>query len=242
MHFSGGRADEALTQFAVLDALLAGVYESGITVGELRRHGDFGLGCCDGLGGEVIVLDGEAFECTLDGPPALMQDAEVLPFAEVCRFLPGAPTDVEDADLAAATALVERALSSRNLFHAVRVDGEFASMRVRATARQQHPYRPLPDVTREQVETELGVVRGTLVGFWVPAIYQGIAVAGLHIHFLADDRRAGGHVLDMTVRRATLRLAPYARFDLRLPTDDLFLRRELTHADDHRIVAIEGGA
>jgi hypothetical protein len=26
-----------------------------------------------------------------------------------------------------------------------------------------------------------------------------------------------------------------------LPTDDLFLRTELTHAEDHRIVAVEGG-
>jgi hypothetical protein len=36
-------------------------------------------------------------------------------------------------------------------------------------------------------------------------------------------------------------VAAYARFDLHLPTDDLFLRTELTHAEDHRIVAVEGG-
>jgi acetolactate decarboxylase len=36
-------------------------------------------------------------------------------------------------------------------------------------------------------------------------------------------------------------VAAFARFDLHLPTDDLFLRTELTHAEDHRIVAVEGG-
>ena len=35
-------------------------------------------------------------------------------------------------------------------------------------------------------------------------------------------------------------VAAFARFDLHLPTDDLFLRTELTHAEDHRIVAVEG--
>ena len=55
----------AVTQFAVLDALLAGAYESGMRVAEARSIGDFGLGCVDHLGGEVVILDGAAIECTL---------------------------------------------------------------------------------------------------------------------------------------------------------------------------------
>ncbi len=92
-----------------------------------------------------------------------------------------------------------------------------------------------------QIETVLTAAEGTLVGFWSPAIYQGITVAGLHVHFLAHDRSVGGHVLDVTIGRAELTLAAYARFDLRLPTDAHFLRTELTHGEDHRIVAVEGG-
>lgn len=118
----------------------------------------------------------------------------------------------------------------------------FAWVRVRVTPRQQHPYRPLADVTHEQIETVLNDIEGTLVGFWAPAIYQGITVAGLHLHFIARDRSVGGHVLDLTVASAHLQLAAYARFDLRLPSDELFLRTELTHDEDHRIVAVEGGA
>ena len=58
-----------MTQFAVLDALLVGAYESGISVADARGLGDFGIGCCDHLGGEVIFLDGEVFECTVGEPP-----------------------------------------------------------------------------------------------------------------------------------------------------------------------------
>lgn len=231
-----------MTQFAVLDALLAGAYESGIAVADVRRLGDFGIGCCDHLGGEVIILDGEVFECTVGEPPDRMQDAQILPFVDVCRFASGSVQEIAGADLTEFTARVEGSLVSRNLFHAVRVDGVFSSVRVRVTPRQEHPFRPLAEVTSKQIETALSDARGTLVGFWSPAIYQGITVAGLHIHFLADDRSVGGHVLDVTIGRGELALAAYSRFDLRLPTDDHFLRTELTHGEDHRIVTVEGGA
>lgn len=235
-------AGETVTQFAVLDALLAGAYESGIAVSEVRGLGDFGLGCCDRLGGEVVMLDGELYECTPDGLVGRMTDGEILPFAMCCRFLPGGTIALAQQDLTALAAEVDAGLASRNLFHAVRVDGTFASVRVRVTPRQHHPLPPLTEVTEEQIETVLGDVGGTLIGFWTPSIYQGIAVAGLHLHFLTDDRRAGGHVLDVSVREGELRLAAYSGFDLRLPTDELFLRTELTHDADHRIAAAEGGA
>ena len=222
-----------MTQFAVLDALLAGA--------DVRELGDFGIGCCDHLGGEVIIIDGDVFECTVDERPDRMSDAQILPFVDVCRFHDVAALPIDHADLTAFTERVEGGLVSRNLFHAVRVDGVFAALRVRVTPRQHHPFRPLAEVTSGQMETVLEDARGTLVGFWAPAIYQGITVAGLHLHFIADDRSVGGHVLDVTIGEAELRLAAYSRFDLRLPTDEQFLRTELTHSDDHRIVAVEGG-
>jgi acetolactate decarboxylase len=235
-------ADAAVSQFAVLDALLAGAYESGIAVADVRALGDFGIGCCDRLGGEVIVLDGDVFECTVDAPPDRMADHQILPFVNVCRLPAVAAQPIAGVDLPSFTDRVEQSLASRNLFHAVRVDGIFTSVRVRVTPRQHHPFRPLADVTSGQIETVVSDARGTLVGFWAPAIYQGITVAGLHLHFLAEDRSIGGHVLDVVIGSGELRLAAYSRFDLRLPTDEHFLRTELTHSEDHRIVAVEGGA
>jgi acetolactate decarboxylase len=123
----------------------------------------------------------------------------------------------------------------------VRFDGMLSEVRVRITPRQHHPFPRLAEVTRHQVETVARDIRGTVVGFWTPAIYQGIAVAGFHLHFLSEDRSIGGHVLDLAAESGDLHVAAFARFDLHLPTDDLFLRTELTHAEDHRIVAVEGG-
>lgn len=229
----------ALIQYGVVDALLADASATGVPAAEARRWGDFGIGCCDGLGGEVILLDGQLIECTDEAPPRAVDDAETLPFVDVCTFPAVAPRPLSAGSLSAVAEAVAAALPSRNLFGAVRIDGVFDAVRIRVPRRSQAPFATLADATRDQVETVCTGIRGTLVGFWVPALYQGIAVAGIHLHFLAADRSAGGHVLDVAVTAADLRLAPLARFDLRLPTDEVFLAAAVSHADDDRIAAME---
>lgn len=230
-----------VTQFAVLDALLGGMYMSGIPVSEAMRWGDTGIGCCERLGGEVLIVDGEAFECTVDAAPRRMREHETVPFIDVCTFGDTEGVQLADVGLAELTATVEDRLVSRNLFHAVRIDGVVARVRSRVTARQGTP-RPLAEVAAEQVETVTLDRSGVIVGFWMPRIYQGISVAGLHLHFLSDDRSVGGHVLDVDIERAALRISAFAQFSLRLPVDDEFLSTELTHGEDGSITSIEGGA
>jgi acetolactate decarboxylase len=231
----------AVSQFAVLDALLGGVYSQGIAARDVRALGDTGIGCCEGLGGEVILIDGELLECTADGPPRRMDDDEVLPFANVCTVGPSSTVPAVRGDLAALGALVEQRLRRRNLFHAVRWDGTVDRIRTRVTRRQSPPLRPLADVAAEQIETDTVAVEGSLVGFWMPRIYQGITVAGLHLHFISADRTVGGHVLRADLGPGVLRMTAFADFHLRVPTDDRFLATELSHDDDHRIVAVENG-
>ncbi len=231
----------AVTQFAVLDALLAGVYSQGASVREVRAAGDTGIGCCEGLGGEVVILDGILWECTADAPPRPLSDEESLPFVDVCRVGDADEAPVADLDMNGVERVVRGGLRSPNLFHVVRIDGILAHVRTRVTRRQHPPFRPLAEVAAEQLETETHECAGTLVGFWMPRIYQGITVAGLHLHFLSDDRSVGGHVLDLRLRRGRLRMGAFADLHLRLPLDERFLETELTHDDDHRIVAVENG-
>ena len=41
---------------------MAGLYGGTMTVGELLEHGDLGLGTLDSIDGELIVLDGKAYQ------------------------------------------------------------------------------------------------------------------------------------------------------------------------------------
>ena len=75
------------------------------------------------------------------------------------------------------------------------------SGRARCRARAP-PYRPLTEVVADQHVFELAEVAGTMLGFRFPAYVEGIEVAGYHLHFIDEDRRRGGHVLDSRSRRA----------------------------------------
>jgi len=54
-------------QTSVISALLDGVYDGDLSLAELLAHGDFGLGTFNGLDGEMIILDGTAYQLHADG-------------------------------------------------------------------------------------------------------------------------------------------------------------------------------
>jgi acetolactate decarboxylase len=66
------------------------------------------------------------------------------------------------------------------------------------------------------------------VGFWSPPYASGVEVAGYHLHFLTDDRRAGGHVLDCRGAALEVRLQEEADVHLALPDTTAFRGADLT--------------
>ena len=54
-------------QNSTINALLEGIYDGSMTYGELRRHGDFGLGTFNALDGEMIAFDGQYYQVKSDG-------------------------------------------------------------------------------------------------------------------------------------------------------------------------------
>ena len=50
-------------QVSTLNALMLGNFDGVVTVGELKRHGSWGIGTYEGLDGEAIVWEGEDPTC-----------------------------------------------------------------------------------------------------------------------------------------------------------------------------------
>jgi acetolactate decarboxylase len=49
---------DTLYQVSTFDALMHGIYDSNVTIIDLKTHGDFGIGAFEGMDGEMMVLDG----------------------------------------------------------------------------------------------------------------------------------------------------------------------------------------
>ena len=75
-----------LFQISTGTALVQGVHDKAITVGDLRSHGDFGLGTFEGLDGEMVVLDGHFYQAHFDGRITEAPDSAAVPFAVVTNF------------------------------------------------------------------------------------------------------------------------------------------------------------
>jgi acetolactate decarboxylase len=195
-------ASHAVVQAGTVAALIDGHYDGDVTLAELLERGGFGIGTTQHLDGELVIVDGEAWVAHGDRSVTAVDPATKTPFAVVCRFMPGAPHAlVGPLGYDGLIAALEAIATTDEPVVAVRVDGEFHDVRVRSVQAQVPPYPPLRDVVVHQTEWTIEQARGTVVGFRFPDATSGLEVAGYHLHFLADDRRSGGHVLDLQLDR-----------------------------------------
>ena len=90
------KADK-IYQVSTIDALLEGTYDGSLSFGELREHGNFGIGTFDHLDGEMIGLDGIFYQIRADGQVLQADDGMTTPFAAVCFFEPGISEEMQGA-------------------------------------------------------------------------------------------------------------------------------------------------
>ncbi len=181
---------------APVNALVEGIYEQKIPFTQIKQHGDFGLGTFDSLDGEMVMLDGQIYQITDKGRVNLINEQALTPFACVTFYRPLSHDELNDElTYEEFQAWLQGLLPSPNIFYAIRVEGRFASIRVRSVPKQEN-YRPLVEVARDQPEFTFADMEGTLVGFFTPAFMASLSVPGLHLHFLSADRQHGGHLLE----------------------------------------------
>jgi acetolactate decarboxylase len=122
-----------LFQVSTSGSLVAGVFDGAVSVEELLHHGDFGLGTLAGLDGEMVVLDGTAYQARGNGSVRPLPGDSKAPFAVITAFVGESSRQIEAvssfAELAAAC---DPARASQNLFYALRVDGHFEHVHTRA--------------------------------------------------------------------------------------------------------------
>ena len=194
-----------MTQVSIINALMIGRYGGVMPITELLRYGDFGVGTLDHLDGELILLDGRAYQVRGDGVVIEAGPDRSTPFVTVTRFeRDGEFPCPRVGSLSDLDARLDEALRQKNNFLAIRVNGRFASITLRSVHRQEPPYRPLSEVAKSQSVWTHEAVRGTLVAIRCPAWVGGLNVPGYHWHFLSDDRMVGGHVLDCEVREGSV--------------------------------------
>ncbi|MFM8550782.1 MAG: acetolactate decarboxylase [Nitrospiraceae bacterium] len=236
------RQAHELFQTSTIGALMEGVYDGEVTYGELAKHGDFGLGTFNALNGEMIAFGGQFYQMKADGKAHPVEPSAKTPFAVVMFFDPTVKVLWEElTDWGHFQQAVDKAVPSKNIFYAVKVQARFDYIKVRTVPGQKKPYPPLVEVAKRQPVYVHEGVRGTLVGFRFPNYAQGVNVPGYHVHFLNEARTDGGHVLDFRMQDATVEIDVTSDLHMEVPDCGDFLDADLGKDQSAAIENVEKG-
>lgn len=115
-----------------------------------------------------------------------------------------------------------------NRLWALRIHGHFDVVTAGAGHRQSPPYRPFAEVFANYHYLNHHDIDGTLVAFNCPVFLTGVDFVGSHYHFLSDDHRRGGHVIDFTIRTATVETCEATGYTVNVPQNSEFTKLDLT--------------
>lgn len=213
---------DRITQIASFERLNRGGYDGTTTVSQVQKVADFGIGTLTGLDGEMIMLGGVVYQAGSSGTVRTATPGEFVPFATLTRFR-GEQYFASSStlpDYPSLQAFLSSKMPDQDQILAIKLRGTFSSLRVRAPQKQTQPYPPLAEALKTQAVFDLTDVAGTFVGFRFPAYVGTINAPGYHFHFISDDRKSGGHVLEVKSEKFTAYVETIEQYDVTLSPAD----------------------
>ena len=234
---------ETIYQVSLLQGLTLGDYNGSVSVKELKQKGDTGIGTFEGVNGELIMVDGTVYRAKSDGSIETAPDDETIPFANVTFFDTDEKQDISGvSSIADLKKLLDEKVEKlgRNQFYMVRVDGTFKKMHARSELKQEKPYKPLAEALKtDQREFSWDNIEGTVVALYCPQYMKDLNAAGWHLHFVSKEKKYGGHVLELDVDKAELKIDCTQGFNMQLPDTEMFPTLDLTKDQSEDIKKVE---
>lgn len=219
-------------QYSTFSALMAGDLYGSISFGELLNYGDFGLGTFHACDGELIVLNGEAYQMLSSGKVNQVSEIMTSPYATLTNFVVDKRLNFSRISFSELKDKLESVFPSLNIFYAIKVKGTFESISLRTITKQAQPFTSLKEAAQDQEKFNLKDISGWLAMIWAPKFANTICVEGFHAHFINDEKNIGGHVFDFQAKNLMLEICYLTKMNLNLPTVESYLKYEL---DDHNL-------
>lgn len=228
-------------QYSTLSALLEGVYDGELSVGELKQYGNYGIGTFNALDGELLLFDGFCYKAQSNSQVVKVNDDQKIPFATACYFIPDTVVMFKGLrSLQEVENQIDSIVPSTNLLYAYKITGEFDSIIIRSVPKQEKPYLRLIEAFKKQGVYTYEKENGVLFGYKFPNYLKDVNMNAFHLHFLSDDKSRGGHLLSCKLKDVTVEVAFVRNYQLELPNSAFFNQSSLTNKRSE-LTAIEGG-
>ncbi len=239
-------SDTKMFQVSTLQALALGYSRAVVSVGDLMRHGNIGLGTFEDVNGEMIAVDGHCYRADENGKVSESDSKTGVPFASVTVFKKNKFCEigsVEDIDS------LKEFLDLRieedfglNSMYIVRIDGRFRKVCARSESGYRAHHVTLKEALSEtQRDFFFDDISGTLVCVYYPDYMDGINASGWHLHFISEDRKAGGHVFNLSMEKGTAHFDKITNIEITLPSEPAFDTYALKGASKDEIKSVEQG-
>lgn len=224
-------------------AFIGGLYDAHFPYTELKKHGDFGLGAPDKLDGELIVFQGRLYQSTADGKTFEIPDTGKTAFAVVNFFKADKSLkSIQPMDKDGLYTFLDSVLTDTHAIYAIHIKGDFKVIRTRAFPPVNHkPYLPLAKMLPLQRSFTFEKIKGDLVGYRLPAHMEGPNISGYHFHFISDDKKAGGHIIDLKTGTVIVEIETLHRFTVDLPETEAFRNFDLKEDRREDVRRVENG-
>jgi acetolactate decarboxylase len=206
------------TQISLFSVLLGGRYGGTVGVAEVKKLGNMAIATMDRLDGEVQMIDGVVYQACADGHVRLPGDGETIPFGTVADFRPEQELKLDGIPCYEQFEEKMKAICPGEDFPlAIRLTGLFSFMKVRTVRRQDQDGVGLAEAAKDEAVFEWRDIPGDLIGFRLPGYVAGVNAPGWHLHFMDEERRHGGHVVNFTLSEGNLSFCHANDYHIRLP-------------------------
>lgn len=238
--------DLKMFQVSTLQALMLGYTKSVISVSELLKHGNIGLGTFEDVDGEMILLDGHCYQAKSDGTVYEAKEEKGVPFCAAAFMMAQNETAVENID---SIEELKRFLDisidesfALNSMHIVRVDGLFNKVMARSEEGLKSRHIELKTILENnQQDFCFENINGTLVCIYFPDYMDGINAPGWHLHFISDDKKRGGHVFDIELQKGKASFCRLNTIEIKFPATAEFDTYSLKEVSNNDIKKVEQG-
>ena len=187
-----------ITQFSTKTNLLNKEYFKKFNLYDVEKNGNFGLGTLNGVDGEVIILDGIFYQVDYTGKVNLPEKWSLTPFANIKFFNSDKSVTIKDKNQTGTFDII-KFNNPEDKLSAVKIAGVFKSVKARSVKKVKTQTKTLEQIINDQAVFDFDNVKGTMVGYYIPDKYNTECFTGFHFHFISENKKLGGHILDFKI-------------------------------------------
>lgn len=220
---------DTIYQISTSIAISNGCLDGFLTLKEIKRLGNFGIGSITGLEGEIIYLNDEFHHFSDNGLTNRTNEDFMSPRMLITNFKSKNMIEInQNTTYQKIKKIIESSMPTQNIMYAIKIIGVFNWVKIKCFPKQIKPYPQGPiELTCHENALELQNISGVLVGYFMTDLFKKVNSSKYHFHFMSADKKHGGHLVDCQITNCNIEIDSKHNLMLFLPNTSTYYNVDL---------------